>query len=127
MSGASVHRSKQVTTSLSEVTYLRLLSAKVWSRKPFKFLIAEGCELVAAQLRLAREHERILQAASDISEGQEPALGAYIKVTGELKSEAYLALVAASHFSGRSIRELAAEGCRLIGDHYANQRKGKAA
>lgn len=92
-------------------------------RLPFTVLVAEGCALMAAEVRLRVEQQRALGLPAVGFVMEPSALGTYRKVTGELSDEVYLDLIAARHHSGLSLKVLAAEGCRRIGDHYFNQRK----
>lgn len=114
---------RQVTTCLTEAVYLRLLAAKAQQRKPFKTLVAEGCALIAAEIRLRAEQERALGLPVMGLLIPAPALGTYRKVTGEVSDAVYLDLIAARHHVRLSLKVLAAEGCRRIGDHYYQQRK----
>ncbi|MFZ4602980.1 MAG: hypothetical protein ACOYM8_11030 [Caulobacterales bacterium] len=109
---------RQVTTSLVEPVYLRLLAVKVRSRKPLKLLVAEGCALVAAELRLLAQREALLGARAPLGFDPNAALGSFRKVTGDVPEAVYLELMAASHHTRLPLRALAAEGCRRIAEHY---------
>lgn len=109
---------RQVTTSLVEPVYLRLLAVKVRSRKPIRVLVAEGCALVAAELRLAVQREFLLGSHAPLGIDPNDALGSFRKVTGDVPATVYLDLIAASHHTRLTLRILAAEGCRRIADHY---------
>lgn len=108
---------RQVTTALSEPVYLRLITAKLYTGKPLKALVAEGCALVALHYQQLIGQEMITDTPPELGAAREH-LPAFRKVTTELDAEAYLRLFTASVYAGRSLKSLAADGCRQIGDHY---------
>lgn len=51
---------KKVTAELSHEAYLQLTLAKLYSGKPLRLLLAEGCALIAEHYRSQRAAERIV-------------------------------------------------------------------
>lgn len=122
--GENRARLKQVTASVSEEVYLKLHMARLYTRKPIRALIAEGCTIIAEHYRLQRIAGRTTGAPGLL---EHPALQAAgqgaRKVTGELSADDYLALWQTKVQTRRPIKVLVVAACWQIGEHYLAQRR----
>lgn len=124
--GENRTRLKQVTASVSEEVYLKLHMARLYTRKPIRALIAEGCAAIADHYRLQRSTERVTGAPGLL---EHPALHAAAqgmrKVTGELGADAYLGLWQVKVQTRRPIKALVVAACWHIGEHYLALRRAE--
>ena len=122
--GENRARLKQVTASVSEEVYLKLHMARLYTQKPIRALIAEGCAIIAEHYRLQRITERATGAPALLDHPALQAAGQGArKVTGELSADAYLALWKTKVQTRRPIKVLVVAACWQIGEYYLAQRR----